>query len=64
MGYPDTIRVAMALSKVNQAELSRRSGLSLPTLRAILEGKDTRLSSLAKIAKALDVGLADFFKTA
>jgi DNA-binding Xre family transcriptional regulator len=51
----ERIRVLMAMRRVNQSELSRKTGLSRSTLGRIMDADDSdvRMSSLESIARAL-----------
>lgn len=51
----ERIRVLMAVRRITQTELSRKTGLSRSTLRPILnaDDSDVRMSSLESIARAL-----------
>ncbi|MEZ5990492.1 MAG: helix-turn-helix domain-containing protein [Planctomycetota bacterium] len=48
------LRRARLDANVRQAELARRAGLSVRTLRSIEAGADTQLSSLIRVLRALD----------
>jgi len=47
--------------KLIQEELSKKAGISRITLSAIDNGRSISLKNLIKIAKALDVNVADLF---
>lgn len=49
--------------KLTQAELARRAGISQPNLSNIEKGKrDLTVSTLARIARALETDVRDFFE--
>jgi len=53
------------LKKINYSELSRRSGVQLRTLQRLLyskDRKDPRISTVHKIAKALNVSMDKLVK--
>ena len=47
--------------KITKAFLIRKAGITRPTLDAILEGKDFKVSNLERIASALKVPVGYFF---
>lgn len=53
------IREQLGLSKY---EVCKRTGLAFNTVLKIEAGADTRVSTLAKIAKALNVEVKELFK--
>lgn len=55
----EEIRIAKGFSRYR---LSKITGLSYITISAIENGGDVRLSSLSKIAKALDVKVSELIK--
>ena len=62
MTTADQIRAARALLRLDQAELARRAGVSLATLRRCEDGGDARVSAraAASIQKALEASGAEF----
>jgi transcriptional regulator with XRE-family HTH domain len=58
----DLIRVAMAKKDWTQEQLADESGLSRPTVSAIVNGKSgVLLESLSAIARALEIPLSELF---
>lgn len=49
--------------KPSQTELLKRAKITRPTLKSILDGADTRISIIERLASALGVSPADFFLT-
>ena len=61
-----TVRFTLdkALKGMSQSELSRRSGVSLTTINAMVNNKTTRvdLATLDKLCRVLDVDPGDLLK--
>lgn len=47
--------------KITKSKVVKSAGISLPTLNAILDGKDFKVSNLEKIARALKLPVGYFF---
>lgn len=59
----DTAKILQIMHSkgLNKRMLCERSNISIVTLRAITEGKDTYISTLASIARGLEVPLCSLF---
>ena len=58
----DLIRIALAKKDWTQEQLADESGLSRPTVSAIVNGKSgVLLESLTAVARALDIPLRELF---
>ncbi len=64
MTIGDRIRAARKAAELSQEEVARRAGLSLKGMGEIERGdvEDPHISSLAKIAHALEVPIGDLVK--
>ena len=51
----------MKIKKISQRELAKLTGINQTTISYILRGNDMKVSTLEKIAKALDVPISYFF---
>lgn len=60
MHDPVSIRVEMARRDIKVAQLARMTGISRQTIAHILDGGNTTLKTLSKIAAALEVNTAIF----
>jgi transcriptional regulator with XRE-family HTH domain len=65
----DLIRMELARRRMRHEDLEKASGVSRGTISTIVNGQlpdgqptDPRVSTLEKIAKALDIKLADLFR--
>lgn len=55
------IENAMILHKISKKDLHENTGIAITTLNAILEGGDTKISTIEKIAKLLKVSIGYLF---
>ncbi len=64
MTIGDRIRTARKAAELSQVEVARRAGLSLKGMGEIERGdvEDPHISSLAKIARALEVPVEDLVR--
>lgn len=53
------IRVRMAEMELTRRDLAERAGITEVTLRAIMRGEDCRLTTLASIARVLDIDASE-----
>lgn len=60
----DRIELEMVRQSISQRRLAELAGVSEGTIRRILDGKDTRLSTLEAIATVLGVGVEDLVRAA
>lgn len=58
----EQIRAARAMLNIKQSELAAKAGISLATLNNIERGADSRVSTLQKIAQALESEGIEFFE--
>ena len=58
----DRLKGVMAAKSVTTAALSKKTGLGHTTIIALRKGADAKVSTLAKVAKALGAPLIYFFE--
>ena len=58
----DRLRGVMAAKQITTTELEEKTGFSHTTIIALRKGEDTRVSTLFKVADAVNVPLSYFFE--
>lgn len=61
MFNPKAIKIIMVQKDLTVSMLAKNTGISEVSIRAILRGGDTKVSTLSRIAKALGCSIGDFF---